>query len=113
MYREFDLSEIPMGIEVHDHYPEKFELSQNYPNPFNQSTVIRYSLSVMSDVQLNIYNCLGQRIKTLVHSKMQAGQNQTIWDGTNEAGRTVSSGIYLYKLETGVGVKTKKMLLQK
>lgn len=90
-------------IEILVAPPATFALLQNYPNPFNASTWIKYELPVGEhSVQLIIYDILGQRIKTLIDSKQQpAGYYQIIWDGTDDAGRPVSSGIYFYKLNTG------------
>lgn len=114
MYREFDLSEIPINnIKSKKYFPYKFDLAQNYPNPFNNRTIIRYELSEASHLDLSIYNLLGQKIKTLVDGVTPRGSYQVCWDGTNEAGLQVSTGIYVYKLKTEAGVKTKKMFLLK
>ncbi len=76
----------------------EFELFQAYPNPFNMSTTIRYSLSSLSDVLLDIYNMQGQQVKTLVSDSRQPGTHSVQWDGTNEIGSIVPSGVYLYRL---------------
>ncbi len=92
--------------------PQKFTLEQNYPNPFNPVTTINYTLNVSGDMSLVVYNMLGQKIKTLVNSsKMAAGNHSIKWDGTNDAGRQVSNGVYLYKLETGTEKSIRKMTL--
>ena len=93
--------------------PEKFVLEQNFPNPFNSTTIIRFRLAVASPVTLTIYNTNGQEIKTLIHSVQNAGQKSAIWDGTNNAGKPVGTGIYIYRLTTGREVQSRKMLLLK
>ncbi|MBL7959600.1 T9SS type A sorting domain-containing protein [bacterium] len=94
--------------------PTTFKLSQNYPNPFNPSTKIRYELPNTETVSLVIYNTLGQVVKTLVSHRAQAiGVYEINWDGTNQIGQSVASGIYIYRLQAGRAVKTKKMLLIK
>ena len=91
--------------------PEKFELSQNYPNPFNPTTVINYRLSTESHVELTIYNQLGQQVRTLVYEKQAAGPYQIEWDGRNNSGKRISSGVYLYRLKASSFVETRKMVL--
>lgn len=94
--------------------PGKFELSQNFPNPFNPSTGIKYQIPVNSNVSLVIYDILGNEIKSLVNDVRQnSGNYEVMWDGTNEAGTSVSSGIYFYKLSTPDFSKSMKMLLVK
>ena len=90
-----------------------FNLSQNYPNPFNQNTVIQYSLPKSSKVELVIYNLLGQKVRTLVDQTQTAGYKIVYWDGKNDEGEEVASGVYFYKLEYGDYRQTKKMLLLK
>ncbi|MCB0291781.1 MAG: T9SS type A sorting domain-containing protein, partial [Calditrichaeota bacterium] len=92
--------------------PERYELLQNYPNPFNPSTLIRYQLPAAGEVELAVYNLIGQRIKTLVQQHQGAGGYAVQWDGTDDAGRPVASGIYFYRLSAGKHfVQTRKMLL--
>ncbi|MFH0931856.1 MAG: S8/S53 family peptidase [Candidatus Zixiibacteriota bacterium] len=93
--------------------PEKFNLFQNYPNPFNLATNISFYISAKSEVNLTIYNILGERVKTLVNGTFEAGSHTVTWDGKNEAGSVVASGIYFYKLNAGNNVITKKMSLLK
>lgn len=93
--------------------PVIFELKQNYPNPFNPATKIEYSLKEAGYVDLRVYNLLGQEVRKLVSSHRSAGWNQAEWDGKNNAGMEVASGIYLYRLKCGEFSKTKKMLLVK
>jgi len=85
-----------------------FHLSQNYPNPFNPTTMINYQLPMTSDVNLSIYNILGQKIATLVNEKKSEGNHQVVWDASE-----YSSGIYFYKIETGDFMEYRKCLLVK
>jgi hypothetical protein len=85
----------------------------NYPNPFNPATSISFSLANTQHTKLTIYNVKGQKVKTLVNEILSAGQHQIQWQGTDEKNQKVSSGMYLYRLETGGLKKTKKMLLLK
>jgi serine protease len=93
--------------------PEQYQLDQNYPNPFNLSTTISFSLSTPSEVDLTIYNIMGQKIKTIAQGWYEAGSHTVTWDGKNETGSVVASGIYFYKLNAGNIVITKKMSLLK
>ena len=94
--------------------PNKFSLRQNYPNPFNPVTAIDYELNVMDNVKLVIYNMLGQEVKTLVNrSNISAGSYSVNWDGIDNMGQKVSDGVYLYKLQVGENLITKKMVLLK
>jgi glycosidase len=83
-----------------------YQLSQNYPNPFNPITMINYELPITSDINLSIYNVLGQKVKTLVSGKKKAGYHQVEWDATGYA-----SGVYYYQLHTGEFQDVKKMIL--
>ncbi|MDH4157389.1 MAG: lectin like domain-containing protein [candidate division Zixibacteria bacterium] len=93
--------------------PEDIRLWQNYPNPFNPGTIISYSIPSRSHVEIAVFNLLGQRVKTLVSESKAAGSHTVAWDGTDEAGREVASGVYLYRLIAGENVKSEKMLLLK
>ncbi|MGE5692673.1 MAG: FlgD immunoglobulin-like domain containing protein, partial [Candidatus Zixiibacteriota bacterium] len=93
--------------------PKEFTLEPNSPNPFNPSTTIRYALPQEAKVELRIYNILGQVVRKLVNEEKPAGFHQAIWDGRDEAGRPVSTGIYLYQIRAGNFVKTMKMTLVK
>jgi len=95
--------------------PTTIQLSQNYPNPFNSSTTIHYQIVVRADqeVELAIFNLLGQKIKTLVSQKQAAGFYMVQWDGKNEVGELISSGIYVYQLSIAdVKLEKKLILLQ-
>ncbi|GAB4372193.1 MAG: hypothetical protein Kow0042_15390 [Calditrichia bacterium] len=91
--------------------PPKYELFPNYPNPFNPATTIRYALPRAEKVKLEIFNILGQRVKTLVNGQKPAGVHRVKWDGTNNAGVPVASGLYLLRFGTTQFEKTKKMFL--
>ena len=93
--------------------PKTFALQQNYPNPFNPITTIRYDLAEASRVRLVVYDLLGRVIRTLVDTEQTAGSYRAVWDGRNDAGEAVASGIYLYRLEAGDMVRSKTMLLVK
>ena len=93
--------------------PLTFELFQNYPNPFNSSTVIEYQLPVKTKLKLEIFNILGQKVKTIVNQMMPAGIYQTEWNGRNENDISVATGLYFYRLNTDNHSKIKKMLLLK
>ncbi len=93
--------------------PDGFYLEQNFPNPFNSMTTIRYHLSGRATVTLKIYNSSGQEIKTLIHGIQTAGPNSVTWDGTNNEHIPVGTGIYIYKLNTGTEIQSRKMLLLK
>jgi hypothetical protein len=88
-------------------------LSQNYPNPFNPTTTIDYTLRDRTQVKLNIYNVAGQLVRSLVNDVKTSGAHTVTWDGRNNAGQTVSSGVYFYKLTSKDFVQTKKMVLLK
>jgi hypothetical protein len=88
--------------------PQSYSLSQNYPNPFNPSTIINYELPITNDVQLNIFNLMGQKVATLVSERQEVGYHSVQWDASGYA-----SGIYYYKLKAGVFTDIKRMLLLK
>ncbi len=93
--------------------PKSFSLSQNYPNPFNATTVISFGLPKSSQVRLEIYNILGQKVKDLVDERVTAGYKRVVWDGKDNNGNTVSSGVYFYKLDTEEFTEVLKMTLLK
>jgi hypothetical protein len=88
-----------------------FRLYQNYPNPFNARTEIRYDLPVQKNVKLTIYNLLGQVVRVLVNEKQDAKSYVIKWDGTDVLGEKVPTGIYLYRIDAGYWVLTRKMML--
>jgi hypothetical protein len=88
-----------------------FSLFQNYPNPFNQGTVIRYSLPSDCRVKLAVYNLLGQLVKTLVSEPQSADDYEVTWDGKNEQGQEVASGVYFLRIDTGELADRRKMVI--
>lgn len=102
-----------VGIGEDDPLPQEFAVSDNYPNPFNPSTTIDYQLSRAAQVHLTVYNSLGQKIRTLVRNFQQPGSYQAVWDGRNDAGEVVGSGMYLYRFTAGNFSRTHKMFFMK
>ena len=90
---------------------DAFELLPNYPNPFNPSTSIRFSLPAASDVRLEIFDILGRRVGVLVDERLNAGEYNVAWNGTDADGDAAASGIYFYRLTTGQGTRQAKMTL--
>lgn len=97
--------------KVNNTPPINFNLSQNYPNPFNPTTTIKYQLPKLSDVSIQIFNVLGQQVSNLIKKRQQQGTYELTWNGLNDAGIPVSSGIYIYQLQTDKYATAKKMLL--
>ncbi|HEY5124119.1 MAG TPA: T9SS type A sorting domain-containing protein [Ignavibacteria bacterium] len=93
---------------ISNEIPSSYSLSQNYPNPFNPRTVVRFQLSVVSNVVLKVYDVMGREVQTLVNEKLSAGTYEVTFDGSN-----LTSGIYFYKLTAGNFVETKRMILIK
>ena len=93
--------------------PQEFALHQNYPNPFNPVTRIRYDLPENSMVNITVYDMLGREVNTLVNQVQDAGFKSIIWDATNDYGKYVSAGIYLYQIQDGDFMRTEKMVLLK
>lgn len=106
---------VSMGVDANNPNlkPVSFVLEQNYPNPFNPTTTIDYAIPRSSDVKLKIYNMMGQEVRTLVSEKQSAGFHSIQWDGTNNSGNLVATGLYLYRIEAGDFMKIKKMMLIK
>ena len=100
-----------LNIADSDIIPETFALYANYPNPFNPTTTISYDLPKQAQVTLGIYDILGKQIKTLVNQSQDAGSKTAVWDGTNNSGRPVSAGVYLYRIKAGEFSQTRKMVL--
>ena len=91
--------------------PNEFSLEQNYPNPFNPETKIIYQIPKISRVTIKIYNILGQEVRTLVDKEQTMGEYKVIWDGKNNSGIPLSSGIYIYQLRTKDFINSKRMIL--
>jgi ligand-binding sensor domain-containing protein len=98
---------------IEEGLPGSFSLLQNYPNPFNPSTTISYYLDRNTKVVLKVHNLIGQEIITLVDEYQRAGLNSIFWNGKNNLGQNITSGIYIYKLQAGKYIHSKKMLLMK
>ena len=107
-----DKGSIITGVEDKN-IPTNFVLKNNYPNPFNPTTTIEFSLRQTQNVKFAIYNIMGQRIKTLVDKKYSAGNHRIQWNGTNNLGNKISSGVYLGRMESGDFTKTIKLILMK
>ena len=110
----FNRLALPAPVQVQTR-PAVFALANNYPNPFNPATTIKYSLPQAADVELTVYNVMGQVVRTLVAEHQSAGRYVVEWDATNDSGHSLSSGMYFYHLEAGGGEfrEVKKMLLLK
>ena len=93
--------------------PEKFSLSQNYPNPFNPVTRMDYTLPKRSRVVISIYNVLGQEVKTIINREQEYGYHSITWDGIDNRGKQMSSGVYFARMNSNSFSQTKKMLLVK
>ena len=93
--------------------PVGYKLHQNYPNPFNPVTTISFSLNKADYVTIDIYNIKGEKIKSLLNEHLGATQHNIVWNGKNDAGEPVSSGIYFYKIKAGKFNAVKKMVLIK
>ena len=93
--------------------PLTYKLDNNYPNPFNPTTTIKYGIPVSNDVKISIFNSIGQQIRTLVDQVQSAGTYEAIWDGRNDAGQVVPSGMYFYKMQSSRFVEMRKMILMK
>lgn len=107
---------VPTGINDRGHsplLPHEFELGQNFPNPFNPATTISYALPERVHVDLAIFNLLGQRVRTLRDETAAAGKYSVVWDGRDQTGRPVASGVYFYRLSSDKFVASRKMLLLK
>ena len=89
----------------------EYNIHQNYPNPFNPITTLRYDLPENSRVNIIIYDMLGREVKTLINQTQDAGYRSVIWDATNDYGKPVSAGIYLYQIQAGEYMQTKKLSL--
>jgi hypothetical protein len=105
--KESEGGEFAPGPEM----PVTYALEQNYPNPFNPTTTITYQLPEQRDVTLVVYNILGQVVKSLVQNVQSSGTYAVRWDGTNDHGTGVSSGVYIYRLKAGNFVQSRKMMM--
>ena len=112
-----DGAEQEPGLSAASTLPKVLSLSQNYPNPFNPTTTITFDVSgelgEEKQVKLFIYDIRGRKVRTLVDSEFEPGSHRVIWDGRNERGQRVTSGVYLYTLRSEVKTYTRKMVLVK
>ena len=93
--------------------PDKFSISQNYPNPFNPSTVISFSLPESGNVEITIYNSIGQKVRELLNQNMESGSHNVQWNGRGFSNRVLASGVYIGVIKYHNTVKSIKMLLMK
>lgn len=106
--------DIPTGInDGSQGGPQQFFLEQNYPNPFNPGTTIGYYLPGGAAVEVAVFNVLGQKVRQLDRSFQPAGRHQVQWDGTDESGRPLPSGVYLYRLSAGNLQHSRRMILKR
>jgi uncharacterized delta-60 repeat protein len=104
----------PTAVPCRPFNPDTFALQPPYPNPFNPFTTIHFCLAKATEVQLNVYNANGQLVRVLVQDNKPAGAHQAIWDGRDEIGQALGSGIYFCRLQAdGTGFETKKMVLMR
>jgi len=102
-----------LNVNNIDPTPESFALYANYPNPFNPTTTILYDLPEAATVHLVIYDVLGRLVRTLVNQDLSAGYHRAVWDATDDLGRPLSGGLYIYRIQAGGYSKTMKMVLLK
>jgi hypothetical protein len=93
--------------------PFSLEVGQNYPNPFNAGTTINYQVPVPTELEITVLNVLGQQTRKLFSGRVYAGQHTVTWDGKDDRGQTVASGVYLYRIQTEHFTNAKKMVLLK
>jgi len=117
---DFSIQEvIPLTVDIEDPshtlpvIATDYNLSNNYPNPFNPTTVIEYTVPKAGKVTIAIYDVLGRKVRTLVEQNLTPGKYSAMWDGTNDAGERVTSGVYFYQLNAENAVITKKMTFMK
>ena len=108
---------VPRATAVLETYngqrPRHLSLEQNFPNPFNHSTVIRYHLAAQSQLSLDVFNLAGQKVRSLLHTQQPAGSYQLSWDGRNDQGREVGTGIYFVKVQASAYTEVRKLVLLK
>ena len=106
-------NETVVHIQETSKLPNKFVIHHNYPNPFNPVTTLRYDLPEQANVNIIIYDMLGRQVKSLINQTQDAGFKSVLWNATNDNDKPVSAGVYLYKIQAGDFVQTKKMVLLK
>jgi hypothetical protein len=105
------LNETPVEVPSSSSIPIAFSLEQNAPNPFNPATTIRFTVAQSAPVNLAIYNLNGQLVREVVNDEMPAGSHEVVWDGRDAVSREVSSGVYVYRLRSGVQTAVNRMTL--
>jgi hypothetical protein len=107
----------PTGVEkLGNSIPKNFSLMQNYPNPFNPETTIEYNLPAQArayNVVIRIYNFLGQLVRELVNQEQSAGRYRIVWNGKDNSGHSLASGVYIYTIQAGEFRQAKKMVMLK
>lgn len=106
-------NDFPTSVEVVSTNPVSYQLFNNYPNPFNPSTTISFNIPEAGNVRIDIYNSVGELVKTLVNDFYNPGQYKTAWNGTDVFGSTVASGLYIYRMTSQNYIHSKRMLLIK
>lgn len=109
----FTFNAFPASVGGDSPHPDVFQLLQNFPNPFNPSTQILFELKVEAQTSLTIYNTLGQKVKILENKLLPIGPHKYFWNGTDENGKKVVSGVYFYRLAAGKFSQVKKMIVMK
>jgi len=105
--------EVGVSEEINNQVVENYELRNNYPNPFNPSTTISFAIPKAGNVELTIYNVLGQKVATLINGEVAQGVHSAVWNGLSDAGVSVASGTYIYQIKSGEFSMSKKMILMK
>jgi len=113
IFVEVDFVGHTTGTEEEIGLPGNYELAQNYPNPFNPNTKIQFQVPKTSNVNLTIYNMLGQEITTLFAGEIGRGVRTVEWDGLSKSGIPMSSGIYIYRIVAGEFIQSKTMVLMR
>ena len=108
IFDNFVLNAIPTSVSVSEQLPNDFALEQNYPNPFNPTTTIKFNLPEQSNVRIDVFNTLGQQVKSLVNGEVSAGEHSVKFDAS-----ALSSSVYLYRMQAGDFNEIKKMILTK
>ena len=104
---------IQKSEDILENIPDQYALSQNYPNPFNPITRMNYQLPKRSRVIISIYNIMGQEVRTLLNQDQDYGAHSIMWNGVDQFGKTMATGVYFARMSTGSFSQTKKMLLLK
>jgi hypothetical protein len=108
-----DPNDFPVSVNQLAEIPNDYKLGNNYPNPFNPTTTISFSIPENSDVLLEVYNTLGENVRMLVNGNYSSGSYSTRWNGRDDFGREVNSGVYIYRIVAANFVDSKRMILMK